>query len=182
MRYELSSFLLLCHGLPPCLSAKMDSYTSGRASQSKLSLSHRLFLVMVFYHSDRKVTGTLTQDMIFLLCHSRRSCFGEGPLCFFPEGSPLPLSFPAIDFISCGFLISSASSLRYDLITSTPLLHSFRDLETLHLLVFCHSTMHLHIGFPQSKSHDPSLLYIGLLQSKSHDRSPLCNLYSELCQ
>lgn len=47
----------------------MDSYTSGRASQSQLSLSHRLLLVMVFYPSDRKVTDTVARDMIiFLLC------------------------------------------------------------------------------------------------------------------
>lgn len=80
MRCELSSFLLLHHGLRPCLSAKMDSYASGRASQNKSSLSHKLFLVMVFYHSDSKVTGTLTRGMVSF-CATAEDPVLEKDLC-----------------------------------------------------------------------------------------------------
>lgn len=125
----------------------MDSYTSGRTSQSKLSLSHRLLLGMVFYHSDRKVTDTLTQDMIFLLCAraAEDPVWGEGPLCFYPEDSTLPLSFPAISFISCGFLSaplppkSSTTDNGFD--HDNPFASFFQRRETLCLLALCRSTM-----------------------------------------
>lgn len=102
---------------------------------------------------------------------SRRSCFGEGPLCFFPGDFSLPLSFPAINFISCGFLISPASSHvfynRYGLITTSLSLLSFR-LERL------------FVSLPYAIA--PRSLYIGCLQPKSHDPSLLCSLFFELCQ
>lgn len=101
----------------------MDSYTSGMASQNNPLVPYVAFGDGVI-PQQQKVAETLTQEVTFLLFPSRRLCFGETLPCFLPKVSSLPLSFPMISFIPCGFLISPASSGlssdRYGLIAAAP--------------------------------------------------------------
>lgn len=129
----------------------MDSYTSGTASQNNPFVPYVAFDDGVI-PQQQKVAETLTQEVTFLLFPSRRLCFGETPPCFLPKVSSLPLSFPMISFIPCGFLISPASSGlssdRYGLIARSPLASSFQSPQDPASPCLSHSTRQLAYRSP----------------------------------
>lgn len=149
----------------------MDSYTSGMASQNNPFVPYVAFGDGVI-PQQQKVAETLTQEVTFLLFPSRRLCFGERPPCFFPKVSSLPLSFPMISFIPCGFLISPASSGlssdRYGLIATAPLPLPFRVCKTPRLLALVTAPGSLYIRVLRFNMHGPFLL--------------LCRMFSEFCR